>query len=60
MMNILYAELRAVVAWLLDNLAPEESVPGAVFVGNGRGTLGSDWDVYDAVTIHEAIVQEVW
>jgi hypothetical protein len=45
---------------LLDNLAPEESVPGAVFVGNGRGTLGSDWDVYDAVTIHEAIVQEVW
>lgn len=38
---------RHLVAWLEENANEDDIIPGATYVGNQRGSLNSDWDIYD-------------
>lgn len=42
---------RHMVAWLEENAGEDDIIPGATYVGNGRGSLNSDWDVYDEAAL---------
>lgn len=49
---------RTMIAWLEANAGEDDIIPGAAYVGNGRGALNSDWDVYDTTAL-EAEMHEV-
>jgi hypothetical protein len=42
------ATTAALLAWLESEEDPFDTVPGALYVGRGRGTCGGDWRIYDA------------
>jgi hypothetical protein len=39
------------IRWLERNASRDDIILGAAFVGNARGTLNSDWLVYDLIAL---------
>ena len=45
--------------WLVNHATKEDIIPGATFVGDGRGYLNSDWDIYRSNELDAFVIQQL-
>ena len=43
--------VQRLIDWLNDNASEDDIIAGVSFVGNNRGTLNSNWDIYDVADL---------